>query len=71
MPYPRHAQVSPETTPSYHCVSRCVRGAFLYGSSRLAAHSYEHRKLWSVAGAQNENLAVHVPVLVDVPADGS
>ena len=48
MPYPRHAQVSTETTPYYHCVSRCVRRAFLCGWDRLTGQSYEHRKQWVV-----------------------
>jgi REP element-mobilizing transposase RayT len=48
MPYPRHAQVSTQTTPYYHCVSRCVRRAFLCGWDRLTGCSYEHRKQWIV-----------------------
>ena len=48
MPYARHAQVSTQTTPYYHCVSRCVRRAFLCGWDRLTGNSYEHRKEWIV-----------------------
>jgi len=36
----RSEQVSLEATPYYHCVSRCVRRAFLCGDS------YEHRRGW-------------------------
>ncbi|MFO7858196.1 MAG: transposase [Ectothiorhodospiraceae bacterium] len=48
MPYPRHAQVSTQTTPYYHCVSRCVRRAFLCGWDRVTGRSYELRKQWVV-----------------------
>jgi len=46
MPKPRYAQVSLEVTPYYHCYSRCVRRAFLYGLDGLTKISYEHRKQW-------------------------
>ena len=46
MPKPRSAQVSLETTPYYHCVSRCVRRAFLCGMDELSGQNYEHRRGW-------------------------
>lgn len=46
MPKPRAQQISLEATPYYHCVSRCVRRAFLCGVDRSNGHSYEHRRAW-------------------------
>ncbi|MDP6600746.1 MAG: hypothetical protein QGH76_00465, partial [Phycisphaerales bacterium] len=40
MPTPRHAIVNSNAPGVYHCISRCVRRAFLCGDG------YEHRKRW-------------------------
>jgi len=46
MTQPRFAQVAASDTPWYHCVSRCVRRAFLCGVDAYSGISYEHRRGW-------------------------
>ncbi|ROS00208.1 hypothetical protein EDC56_2846 [Sinobacterium caligoides] len=46
MPTPRKQLVSLADTAYYHCVSRCVRRAFLCGNDPYSGESYEHRRAW-------------------------
>jgi hypothetical protein len=42
----RNQLISLETTPYYHCISRCVRRAYLWGEDALTGRNYAHRKTW-------------------------
>ena len=42
----RKQLISIESTPYYHCVSRCVRRSFLCGVDPQTQQSFEHRREW-------------------------
>ncbi len=46
MALPRKSLISLSDTPYYHCVSRCVRRAYLCGHDRYTQKSFEHRRQW-------------------------
>ena len=46
MPRPRKSLINLSDTSYYHCVSRCVRRAYLCGEDNQTGGSYEHRRQW-------------------------
>lgn len=46
MTYARSLLIPPGSAGTFHCVSRCVRRAFLCGEDRLTGRSFEHRRQW-------------------------
>ena len=46
MTYARSILIPRGSAGTFHCVSRCVRWAFLCGEDRLTGRSFEHRRQW-------------------------
>jgi len=46
MTYPRAHLVDQENGGVYHCISRCVRRAWLCGEDSVTGQSFEHRRQW-------------------------
>lgn len=44
--YARRQIVDESVVGAYHCVSRCVRRAFLCGDDRFSGKNFDHRKVW-------------------------
>ncbi|MFT5758310.1 MAG: REP element-mobilizing transposase RayT [Alteromonadaceae bacterium] len=60
----RKRQISLIDTQYYHCVSRCVRRAFLCGQDKVSGTNYEHRRAW----VEDKLLALSEVFAIDVCA---
>ncbi|CAH9061138.1 hypothetical protein PSECIP111854_02746 [Pseudoalteromonas sp. CIP111854] len=60
----RKRQVSLVDTKYYHCISRCVRRAFLCGDDTVTGKSFEHRRQW----VEDKLLALAKVFCIDVCA---
>lgn len=64
MPKARKQQIALEATPYYHCVTRCVRRAFLCGTDSTTGQCFEHRRQW----LEDRILAVAQVFAIDIAA---
>ena len=64
MPRARKTLISLQDTSYYHCISRCVRKAYLCGSDKSTGQSYEHRRGW----VEDKMLALAKVYAIDVCA---
>ena len=58
----RNKQISLIDTHYYHCISRCVRRAFLCGEDKVTGQSFDHRRGWveDKLFALNQTFAIDV-----------
>jgi len=64
MPLPRKQLINLDNTTYYHCISRCVRRAYLCGKDSTSGKSYEHRKQW----VENRSLTLSSIYAIDICA---
>ena len=64
MPLPRKQLINLDNTTYYHCISRCVRRAYLCGKDSKSGKSYEHRKQW----VENRSLTLSSIYAIDICA---
>lgn len=62
MTTPRSNQIDINSTPYYHCMTRCVRRSYLCGMDELTGRDYSHRKPWILSRIKHlaDIFAIHV-----------
>ena len=58
----RDSLISLSDTPYYHCISRCVRRAFLCGEDKYTGQSFEHRRQWVIDRVKYLTAIFHIEI---------
>jgi REP element-mobilizing transposase RayT len=66
MTHARSRLVSVSDTPYDHCISRCVRRAFLCGEDTYTGQSFEHRRDWFIEVCAYAVMSNHCHLVLNI-----